>query len=583
MHEKSSQMTGCSPGAMLPLFYGAGKNLHRYGFDTDITFHQQEVKARRNLFGSVDHSNAEIYSGQGLDPAQQAATRKMLEQLAIHMKKCPWPGGSNTENRQIPAGYTYLAQLAAHDLVDNLGPLPRLNDLQGYFARDYRTDRLVLDTIYGGGPTATPLPFELANRSRGQRSRLRLGYVPPSEPQLGRPRPLPMMDQPPGDIGRAACPFLSDDRGKPIIGVPDALLADPRNDDHVIISQLTALFHQLHNIVDRKLHAGGSPGPFDDFVTYRRFLDARKIVALAFRSVIINDLLRRLLEPSVYNYYKADATEYPADFLDATDDDRVPVEFSHAVYRFGHVMAQFSYVLNDERKNGDDELAISTIGQILDRSSARDAEQLPTASTWLVDWSRFFDLGDRTPLNFSRPIRPFVGKGELTDNSYFSNEDGADGGIFYRDLIRGADAGVRTVDSVIKHLRREDRERSRLLYDRGYRQKEICDWLTQCSKTGHNFCPADRFSLTEDPPLLFFVLFEAAHTQNGERLGILGSVVVAEVFFAAYKKTFATIEGDRSFNMKLHNVFPGGAPSNMPAMIRFIKGEGGLADIQCPG
>jgi hypothetical protein len=391
-----------------------------------------------------------------------------------------------------------------------------------------------------------------------------------------------MMDQPPRDIGRAACPFLSDDRGTPIVGVPDALLADPRNDDHVIISQLTALFHELHNIVDRKLQGpGGGPGRFDDFVTYRRFLDVRKIVAQVYRSVVINDLLRRLLEPSVYDYYKAETTEYPADFLDASDDGRVPVEFSHAVYRFGHVMARFSYVLNDKRMNGEKPLTAS-MGEILDRSSARNASRLPIACNWLVDWSRFFDLGDHKPLNFSRPIRPYVGGAELTGNGYFANEDGADGGIFYRDLIRGADAGVRTVDSLIKHLRRGDRERSRLLRDRGYRQEEILNWLTKCPETAHNFCTADRISLTQDPPLLFFVLFEAAHTQDGERLGILGSVVVAEVFFAAYKKTFAAIEGDHAFRAKRDQVFPGGAPSDMPAMIRFVKAEGGLADIHCP-
>jgi hypothetical protein len=579
-------MTGLSPSAMLPLFYGAkAENLTQLGFASEMQFSQvasfeNKTPARRNLFGTA--CPAEIYTGQGLAPAQRAATREMLKQLAIHMKKCPWPGGGNMDNCQIPAGYTYLAQLAAHDLVDNIDPLPRLDDVPGYFARDYRTNRLVLDTIYGGGPAATTLPFELGSSARSQRHRLRLGYGPLSESPPGKLPLLPSMDQPPGDIGRVACPFLNDDRGVPINGVPDALLADPRNDDHLIISQMAALFHQFHNTVDGKLQRPTTnPGPLDDFVTYRRFLDARKIVALAYRNVIVNDLLCKLLEPAVYDYYKADTTKYPADFLDATNDGHVPVEFSHAVYRFGHVMTRSSYTLNDKRMNDKKPLTAS-IGEILDRSSARDAYRLPLASTWLVDWSRFFDLGDQVPLNFSRPIRPYVGEGELAGNCFFPNEDAADGGIFYRDLIRGADAGVRTVDSLIKHLRREDRERSPLLKDRGYRQKEIYKWLTQCPETAHNFCTADRLSLTEDPPLLFFVLFEAAHTQNGERLGILGSVLVAEVFFAAHKKSFATMEGDHSFRPKLDQVFPNGAPSDMPALIRFVRSEGKSADIHYP-
>jgi hypothetical protein len=575
-------MTGLSPSAMLPLFYGAdAEKLEQFGFASDLQFafasdvksDGEKAPAQRNMFGTA--CPADIYTGQGHAPAQRAATREMLKQLAIHMKNCAWPGGDNLDNREIPSGYTYLAQLASHDLVDNIGPLPRLNDVPGHFARDYRTSRLVLDTIYGGGPAATPLPFELGPEARSQRHRLRLGYSPLSEPPPGGPYPSPSMGQPPRDIGRAACPFLSDRRYTSIAGVPDALLADPRNDDHLIVSQLAALFHELHNIVDGKLeYAGKRLGQPDEFVIYRRFLDARKIVALAYRSVIINDLLRRLLEPSVYDYYKSDTTKYPHDFLDATDDGRVPVEFSHAVYRLGHVMARFSYALSDKRMNGNVPLTAS-MREILDRSSARKAELLPLADTWLVDWSRFFDLDDDIPLNFSRPIRPYVGCSYLSGNAYFPNEDGADGGIFYRDLIRGADAGVRTVDSLIRKLRPHDLGRSRLLRDRGYRQEEILRWLTQCPKTAHNFCTADRFSLTQDPPLLFFVLFEAAHTQNGERLGILGSVLVAEVFFAAYRKSFGTMEGDRSFPFldSLNQVFPDGPPSDMPALIRFIKSE----------
>jgi hypothetical protein len=572
-------MTGRSTGAVLPLFYGAGANLKSFGFPEGLTLVHQDGAARRNLFGQVG-DRAEIYSGQGTDPAPQVATRRMLQQLAIHMKKCFWPDADNQDNRQIPAGYTYLAQLAIHDIVDNVAPLPRLDDLQGYFARDYRTARLMLDTIYGGGPATISLPFECAERPFSQRHRLRLGYVPLVEPQIGQPRPSPAMGEDPRDIGRTACPFLSDDPGAPIVGVPDALLADPRNDDHLIISQLTALFHELHNIVDRKLGgAPGSPVKFHDFVAYRRFLDVRKIVALVFRSIIVKDLLRRLLEPSVYDYYAAATTTYPGGFLDAFDDGRVPVEFSHAVGRFGHVMARFSYVLNDRRKNGEDKPQTAFMSEILDRSSARNAELLPVARTWLVDWSRFFDLGDGTPHNFSRPIRPYLGGGELADNNYFANEDGADGGIFYRDLIRGADAGVRTVDSLIKHLRSEDRERSCLLRDRGYRQREICDWLMRCPKGEHDFCAADRISLTQDPPLLFFVLFEAAHTQGGERLGILGSVVMAEVFFAAYKRSLATMEQDKSFHPRLTAVFPRGVPLDMPAMIQFVESERRLDGI----
>ncbi|MFL5112352.1 MAG: peroxidase family protein [Microvirga sp.] len=404
-------MTGRSPGAVLPLFYGS-EEFAQPGFLADAAEPSDGQlrsggQLRRNLFGPAAES--EIYRGLGPSPEQRRATRHMMRELAVHMKLCQWPGAKHSlDNPEIPAGYTYLAQLAAHDIVSNTAPLPRLDDPPTFFARDYRIDRLTLETIYGAGPAMTPLPFAIDGGDvKKQRHDLRLGHVPKAEP-VGNKIGLPMMDQAARDIARIACPYLNDAPGR---GVPDALIADPRNDDHLIISQLTALFHQLHNIIYAKL-SDAQAGPSSDFQNYRQFLEARKIAALAYRSVIINDLLKLLLEPEVYKYYSSSATKYPEDFLDPTNDGRVPVEFSHAAYRFGHVMARFSYALTPKQMNGPIYPKQKKLAEVLDRSSSRAPEMLPVACNWLVDWSYFFKRPKDPPLpgfNFSRPIQPFVG------------------------------------------------------------------------------------------------------------------------------------------------------------------------------
>jgi hypothetical protein len=222
-------MTGRSPGAVLPLFYGS-EEFARPGFLSDAA-ERSGGQLRRNLFGAADES--EIYRGLGPSLEQQRATRNMMRELAIHMKLCQWPGTKHSlNNPEIPAGYTYLAQLAAHDLVSNTAPLPRLDDPPTFFARDYRINRLTLETIYGAGPAMTPLPFAIEGGDvRKQRHDLRLGHVPKVEP-VGNKIGLPMMDQAARDIARIACPYLNDAPGQ---GVPDALIADPRNDDHLII------------------------------------------------------------------------------------------------------------------------------------------------------------------------------------------------------------------------------------------------------------------------------------------------------------------------------------------------------------
>ena len=100
--------------------------------------------------------------------------RSLMERLARRMLVAPvWESGQGSlENADIPAGYTYLLQLVAHDLVQTSFPLSVLeNTATG--VRNDRAYRLKLDTIYGGGPEVCPFAYEA--RPKAARSRLRLG------------------------------------------------------------------------------------------------------------------------------------------------------------------------------------------------------------------------------------------------------------------------------------------------------------------------------------------------------------------------------------------------------------------------
>jgi hypothetical protein len=245
-------------------------------------------------------------------------------------------------------------------------------------------------------------------------------------------------------------------------------------------------------------------------------------------------------------------------------------------------MARFSYALTPKQMNGTTVPRQRTLAEVLDRSSSRAPAMLPVACNWLVDWSYFFKKRDDPPppgFNFSRPIQPYAGTSPLAEDTYFPNEDDAHGGIFYRDLIRGADAGVRTVGSIIARIREADRKRSQLLDDASYRREKIRAWLQASDQ--HTFGNEELDSLSQDPPLFFFVLFEAAHTQDGERLGVLGSIIVAEIFFAAYKNTTEAIEDDRAGTTKSAFVFGDDIPSDMPDLIKFVRCNGGLAEVSC--
>jgi hypothetical protein len=75
---------------------------------------------------------------------------------------------------------------------------------------------------------------------------------------------------------------------------------------------------------------------------------------------------------------------------------------------------------------------------------------------------------------------------------------------------------------------------SRLLSDRGYRVNQLREWLAAEPAFGA-LTTADIDTLSSDPPLPFFILFEAMQQSQTEglHLGLLGSIIVSEVVFGA--------------------------------------------------
>src|SRR5262249_59813687 len=65
--------------------------------------------------------------------------------------------------------------------------------------------------------------------------------------------------------------------------------------------------------------------------------------------------------------------------------------------------------------------------------------------------------------------------------------------------------------------------------------RRVGDCLSSPSPPLAGFTPADIETLSNDPPLPFFVLFEAMQQPEarGLHLGPLGSIIVAEVIFGA--------------------------------------------------
>src|SRR5262249_42091044 len=151
-------------------------------------------------------------------------------------------------------------------------------------------------------------------------------------------------------------------------------------------------------------------------------------------------------------------------------------------------------------------------------------------------WSRFFVINGSTP-NFSRRIGPYLSNALGNDQIFASFDATARVGLLYRDLFGAALAGMWSVDALIAQIaarRPHFVSQSRLLAAHAWRVERLREWLK--SVPAYAGLTADDIeTLCNDPPLPFFVLFEAMAQPGSEgmHLGPFGSIIVAEVIFGA--------------------------------------------------
>ena len=465
-------------------------------------------------------------------PAHVPEIRALMDRLSRRMDaEISWPPHADSsiehwENPAIPSGYTYLLQFIAHDLVHSAMPLSITGEL-GAVANARRAP-LLLESLYGHGPVGSPHLYALDAPADDRRTKLRLGRmrwrIARSE-RANEPARCPFRD-----IARTRVEDLTGiDRGRGgRAALTEALLADPRNDDHAIISQLTALFALLHNsLVD--LARRGEPvsharGRFG--AAHKRFLCARDALTAIYHRIIRNDVMRRVLHPAIHAAYAGDNPW----FMDrhGSDDWQIPFEFSHGAFRFGHAMVRPEYRIND--------LAIHDLSNTLEKSGANDPVNMPLDDTWMVQWSRFFAINGSEP-NLSRRIGPYLSDALGHDQIFYAFDATERVGLLYRDLLGASLAGMWSVDALIAEIARRRPDfvaSSRLLADRAYRVGVLREWLT-AKPTYGGLKVEDIATISNDPPLPFFILFEAMQQDQGAglHLGPLGSIITAEVIFAA--------------------------------------------------
>jgi hypothetical protein len=481
-------------------------------------FFSEESSGFCHFFSTPTDEQRFTLDGVRFDPSDRAQwerAEKLMSKLAFLIRFNPDPL-KKTPNPNLPSGYTYFLQVVAHDLVHS-AISTSLGEGQTSGLSNVRDAPLRLETVYGGGPTECPHAYEAGQVAF--RSKLRLGNsrIDAGDQNHEGPRK---------DIARGTTSTVTELARQ--AGYAEALIADPRNDSHAIISQMLVLFHELHNcIVDELVQGGGmrpTANPYAD--AQQLFTAARTACILVYRNLIRRDLLPRILHRDVLEAYEKYQAPRPP-FV--RGEWQAPLEFTNGFFRFGHSMIRPAYRFNAGAPNA------FNIEQILDRTSDKSPSDVPLEAAWLVDWDLFFsnnpDVG-----NVSIRIGPWsqVGIGE---------EVPGEGNLIARDLLSSIAIQPWSVGHLVDLLSATHGpllEKSKFLKGpRGSRPwvEPIVKWLTERSEATHGtefeFSRKEIQTLANDPPIPFFVRFEAGldSDNKGERLGILGSIVVADVIY----------------------------------------------------
>jgi hypothetical protein len=482
------------------------------------------------------------------------------------------------ENPSIPAGYTYLLQLLAHDCVHTPTPFWQISGGR-IAARNGRIARLRLDTLYGLGPFGTPHAYAPDDALDTTRSAFRLG---PMKPDVAKPALR--------DIARIGCPA---DGLRPML--TDPLICDPRNEDNAILAQMTALWHMIHNAFLQVAPRSGGEAARE-----RRFTWARAATTSAYRRVLRDDLMPRLLHPAVFARYRAGMDEggllnrRPEAY--ARPKASVPLEFSHGAMRFAHTIIRPAYRINNHES--------LRIEDALSATSARRPASMPLDASWIIRWGHFFDgvTDGQVAVNRSLLIRPRYVAAFQSPHDFPG--PAPHHGLAMHDLASAAAAPMWSVPEL--HAKITERAVMRgwaepfdepTLARSSPREAAVAAWLERRENPSEKyriFQPGDIDSLAKDPPLPFYIQFEAEHVHGGRRLGPLGSILVAEVVFGALMAdplpgepmgaapaaalptalgTLARALG-MDFGQDVEMRFP--AEGTMAALIRFVAREHGL-------
>jgi heme peroxidase len=340
----------------------------------------------------------------------------------------------------VAAGWPIFGQFVAHDITADRSALRAHADTAAL--QNARSPQLNLECLYGDGPVGHPFLYQRNDPAK----------------------------------------FLLGAGGTDVQRNPEgiAVIGDPRNDSHTLVSQMHLAMLKVHNRFVDEARRGQAAND-------RAFEDAARQLRWHYQWCVLHEFL-----PTLVGQTLADEVldEGPRWFRPARGAF-IPFEFADAAYRYGHCQIRHRYLLNRETK------PVPVFPNLL------GFREIPRERS--IDWTLFFDTPGKQTAQRCKKIDgklvqsliqlPVAITGECEIEDYHS--------LAARDLQRGQGVGLPSGEAVARHL-------------------------------GISPLTAEQIGVAStgwraETPLWFYILREAAACAGGSRLGPVGGRIVAEV------------------------------------------------------
>jgi nucleoid-associated protein YgaU len=425
------------------------------------------------------------------------------------------PGDGN-----IPAAYTYFSQFVDHDLtleassakVEDLVsatltpmPIPQIRST----LKNLRTATLDLDNLY-----SAPAPRDATTPDK-----MALGRVSPTNSSaIPFSRPAGKGDD--NDVPREPRNAADPDHDRA------ALIGDPRDDENTIIAQLQVAMLKAHNRLVDEGHT---------------FEEAKTILRRHYQHVVIHDYLRRVADPTVVDDILQNG---PKAFDPPASNFFMPLEFSAAIYRFGHTMVRNAYNFNVNFNFSGPPAIGANLGLLFTFAALNGQlggfDTLP--ENWIIEWERLIDDGTGAAFDKTRRMDTKLVEFLFDLRNVQGTSVAGDGArLAVRNLLRGyllrmptgqavaAALGIPALKPVEIEQAAADADQLQALVDGGF---------------------SDR------TPLWYYILAEANHF-GGNHLGPVGSTVVADVLIGLARRSADSIFDVPDWRPTLPSATPG--------------------------